>query len=74
VLASPSRSVIAIDDDLVVVTENWRDFHFVEEILFLDVRMVSRVELPVLHVRQPERGRVIRENACCRDLLRRRAG
>lgn len=60
----------AIESGLVLITENWRDFHFIEEMAFVDIRNVAKADLPVMHVRAPAQGQLVWSNGCCRKLLR----
>lgn len=60
----------AADSGQIVVTENWRDFHFIEEIRLLDIRQLTLEDLPVLANRSPVQGAIDRSRGCCRRLVR----
>lgn len=54
----------------VVVTENWKDFHFVGGLRYLDVRRVSLAMTPVLEDRVPKDRAIHPTAGCCRRLRR----
>lgn len=58
----------AIETGRAVVTENWRDFHFIDDLRFLDIRGVTRSDLPVIRSRNIERGGPVPGRGCCRRL------
>jgi len=33
-----------------LITENWRDFHFIDDLSFVDIRKITAGDLPVLRV------------------------
>jgi predicted nucleic acid-binding protein len=51
-----------------LVTENWRDFHFIVDLAFVDIRKVSDVDLPVLAKRRVQTGSPLLGGGCCRRL------
>lgn len=59
----------AIETGRVVVTENWRDFHFIDDLRFLDIRGVTRSDLPIVRSRDVEHGGPVPGKGCCRRLV-----
>ena len=56
-----------------LVTENWRDFHFIDGLAFVDIRKVTSADVPVLASRLAQTGGPVPGAGCCRRLLRSRA-
>jgi len=63
----------AIVTGRTLVTENWRDFHFIDGLAFVDIRRVTGADLPVLASRPIQTGGPVVGAGCCRRLLRSRA-
>ena len=56
-----------------LITENWRDFHFIDDLSFVDIRKITTGDLPVLASRSVQTGGPVAGAGCCRKLLRSRA-
>lgn len=56
-----------------LITENWRDFHFIDELSFVDIRGITAADLPVLASRPVQTGGPVAGAGCCRKLIRARA-
>lgn len=56
-----------------LITENWRDFHFIDGLSFVDIRGIIAVDLPVLESRPVQTGAPVAGAGCCRKLIRSRA-
>ena len=62
----------AIVTDRTLITENWRDFHFIDDLSFVDIRKVTTADLPVLASRAVQIGGPVEGAGCCRQLVRAR--
>jgi hypothetical protein len=60
----------AISTDRVLITENWRDFHFVKGLQFVDIRGVTSTEIPVVRFRPARVAGPLADQGCCRRLAR----
>ena len=56
-----------------LITENWRDFHFIDGLSFVDIRKITAGDLPVLGSRSLQTGGPVAGAGCCRKLIRSRA-
>jgi hypothetical protein len=56
-----------------LITENWRDFHFIDDLTFVDIRGITTGDLPVLASRAVQTGGPVAGAGCCRKLIRSRA-
>ncbi len=56
-----------------LITENWRDFHFIDGLAFVDIRMVTSADVPVLASKPVQAGGPVAGAGCCRRLLKSRA-
>ena len=56
-----------------LITENWRDFHFIDDLSFVDIRKITLTDLPVLASRPVQTGGPVAGAGCCRRLIRSRA-
>ncbi len=56
-----------------LITENWRDFHFIDDLSFVDIRKITTADLPVLASRTVQTGGPVAGAGCCRQLFRSRA-
>lgn len=63
----------AIVSGRTLITENWRDFHFIDDLSFVDIRRITTVDLPVLESRPVQIGAPLAGVGCCRKLIRSRA-
>jgi predicted nucleic acid-binding protein len=67
----PADSIIAATSLVIaapVITENWRDFHFVEGLRYVDIRGLTAAEIPVLSHRTVQAGGPANTGGCCRRL------
>lgn len=56
-----------------LITENWRDFHFIDDLSFVDIRGITTRDLPFLASRPVQTGGPVAGAGCCRKLIRSRA-
>lgn len=56
-----------------LITENWRDFHFIDGLSFVDIRGTTSGDLPVLASRPVQTGGPVAGAGCCRKLIHSRA-
>ena len=56
-----------------LITENWRDFHFIDDLSFVDIRKITTGDLPVVASRSVQTGGPVAGAGCCRKLIRSRA-
>ena len=63
----------AIVSGRTLITENWRDFHFIDDLSFVDIRGITPADLPVVSSRPVQTGGPVAGAGCCRKLIRSRA-
>jgi hypothetical protein len=56
-----------------LITENWQDFHFIDDLFFVDIRGITTGDLPILASRPVQTGGPVAGAGCCRKLIQSRA-